>query len=383
MTIQELHSNEELRQHEFPVARKTVFLGHAGGCPLPRRVAEAMNRFSERCTLGDQEETLPPGFFSGIREKACRLLNAKPEEIAFVGPTSLALSFVAGGLKFRRTDNVLIYQDDYPSNVYPWMTLAQRDVQVRYLNVKELGQIRLTDIRGQVDENTRLVALASCHFLAGYRIDLEAIGQFLRERGILFCVDAIQTVGVFPTSMEHVDFAAADAHKWLLGPCAAGMMYVRKEMQDQLLPTTHGWHNIRCPNFVAQEQLNYRPDARRYEAGTANLVGLAGLGAAMDLLLEVGIENIAAEALRKRAWIVPELQKKGYEVLQANAAVENQGAMISLHKAGADLPAAHQRLKEANILTSLRGDRSGRKLLRISPHFYNTDLELRRMVDAL
>jgi selenocysteine lyase/cysteine desulfurase len=383
MTIQELHSNEELRQHEFPVTRKTIFLGHAGVCPLPRRVAEAMNRFNEQCTLGDQEESLPPHFFSGIREKACRLMNAKPEEIAFVGPTSLALSFVAGGLKFRRTDNVLIYQDDYPSNVYPWMTLADRGVEVRYLNVRQLGEIRLKDVQGQVDENTKLVALASCHFLAGYRIDLEGIGNYLRERGILFCVDGIQTLGVFRTNAAAVDFMAADAHKWMLGPCAAGLMYVRREVQDQLLPTTHGWHNIRCPNYVAQEQLNYRTDARRYEAGTANLVGLAGLSASLDLLLEVGIENIAAEALRKRAWIVPALKAKGYEVLNANAAPENQGAMISVFKAGADLSGLHQKLKEANILISLRGDRTGRKSLRISPHFYNTDAELQRAIEML
>jgi selenocysteine lyase/cysteine desulfurase len=263
------------------------------------------------------------------------------------------------------------------------MTLAERGVQVRYLNVRQLGEIRLKDIQGQVDENTRLVALASCHFLAGCRIDLDAIGKFLRKRGILFCVDAIQTVGVFPTNAANVDFMAADAHKWLLGPCAAGLMFVRREVQDQLLPTTHGWHNIRCPNFVAQEQLTYRADARRYEAGTANLVGLAGLSAALDLLLEIGIENIAAEALRKRAWIVPALRAKGYEVLNANAAPENQGAMISFFKANADPGAIHQKLKEANILASLRGDRKGRKLLRISPHFYNTDAELRRVIDAV
>src|SRR6185436_371184 len=164
--------------------------------------------------------------------------------------------------------------------------------------------------------------------LAGYRIDLEAIGKFLRERKILFCVDAIQTLGAFPTSAANVDFMAADAHKWLLGPCAAGLMYVRREVQDQLLPTTHGWHNIRCPGYVAQEQLNFRTDARRYEAGTANLVGLAGMGAAMDLLLEVGIENIAAELLRKRAWIVPALQAKGFEVLQASTPPEFLGGMI-------------------------------------------------------
>jgi cysteine desulfurase / selenocysteine lyase len=205
----------------------------------------------------------------------------------------------------------------------------------------------------------------------------------LRGRGILFCVDGIQTLGVFPTNAANADFMAADAHKWLLGPCAAGLMYVRKEVQDQLLPTTHGWHNIRCPNYVAQEQLNYRGDARRYEAGTANLAGLAGLGAALDMLLEVGIENIEAEALRKRAWIVPKLQAKGYEVLNANAATENQGAMISFFKTGADLAAIHQKLKEANILTSLRGDRGGRKLLRISPHFYNTDSELKNVLNLL
>jgi cysteine desulfurase/selenocysteine lyase len=383
MTVAEILSNEELRQQEFPVTRKTVFLGHAGVCPLPRRVAEAMNRFNEQCTLGDQEASLPPGFFSGIREKACRLMDAKPEEIAFVGPTSLALSFIAGGLKFRRNDNVVIYQDDYPSNVYPWMTLADRCVEVRYLNVRELGRIRAVDVMGQVDENTRLVALASCHFLSGYRIDLEAIGKFLRERGILFSVDGIQTLGAFPTSVRHVDFFSSDAHKWLLGPCAAGLMYVRREIQDQLLPTTHGWHNIRCPNYVAQEELNYRTDARRYEAGTANLAGLAGLGAAIDLLLEVGVEKIAAELLRKRAWLIPALQAKGYEVLQAAAPPECSGGMITFHKPGADLAPLHAKLIEQNILTSLRGDRSGKKCIRLSPHFYNTDAELKRVIDLL
>lgn len=383
MTIEEVLSNEELRQHEFPVTKKTVFLGHAGVCPLPRRVAEAMNRFNNDCTLGDQETGLPPHFFSSIRDLIGKLIDAKPEEIAFVGPTSLALSFIAEGLKFRRTDNVVIYQDDYPSNVYPWMTLAERGVQVRYLNIKQLGRLRASDVLGQVDENTRLVALASCHFLAGYRIDVDAIGAALRKRNILFSVDAIQTLGAFPTSARNVDFMAADAHKWLLGPCAAGLMFVRKEIQDQLRPTTYGWHNIRCPNFTAQETIVYRTDARRYEAGTANLAGLAGLKASLELLLEVGIENIATELLRKRAWVVPRLREKGYEVLQADAPPECSGGMITFHKPGADLAALHQKLLAANIVTSLRSDRSARKLLRLSPHFYNTDAELERVLELL
>src|SRR6185436_5501731 len=137
-------------------------------------------------------------------------------------------SLVASGLKFRRGENILVYFDDYPSNVYPWMALVEQGVQVRLVNTRGLGLIRARDVMGQVDENTRLVALASCHFVSGYRIEIDSIGKFLRERGILFCLDAIQTLGAFPTTVENVDVLAADAHKWLLGPCAAGLLYVRR-----------------------------------------------------------------------------------------------------------------------------------------------------------
>ncbi len=383
MKLSELLTNEDLRQYEFPVASEKIYLAHAGVCPLPRRVAEAIRTYAELCTQGDQEALLPEKQILHTRQLAARMLNAQPEEIALVGPTSLALSFIASGLSFRKGDNILVYFDDYPSNVYPWMALAQKGVQVRLLNVRELGRIRLVDVIGQVDENTRLVALASCHFVSGYRIDLPAIGKALRTRNIPFCIDGIQTLGAFPTTVEHVDFLAADAHKWLLGPCAAGVMYVRKSMQEQLRPPVYGWHNVRCPNYVAQEKLTHPPDARRYEAGSPNLLGLVGLHAALELLLEIGLENISAELLRKRAWLVPALQAKGYTVLQADAPPANASGIVTFHKPGADLPAVHQKLTEANIITSLRVDRSGQKYIRLSPHFYNTDAELHRVLELL
>src|SRR5258708_39992674 len=129
MTLQELHSQEELRQHEFPVARQRIFLAHAGVCPLPRRVADAIRQYAEQSTQGDQETLLPAFQLQKSRELAATLIQAHPEEVAFVGPTSLALSFVAGGLRFRRGENILIYFDDYPSNVYPWMAMADRGVE--------------------------------------------------------------------------------------------------------------------------------------------------------------------------------------------------------------------------------------------------------------
>jgi len=383
MTIADLFASEELRQCEFPVARQKVFLAHAGVCPLPRRVAGAMGHYLNEITADDQEEALPASFFLETRALAARLLHAQPEEIALVGPTSLALSYIASGLSFRKGDNVLIYHDDYPANVYPWMALAEKGVQVRFLNVPEIGLIRLAELERQVDDKTRLVALASCHFVSGHRIDLQGIGGFLAGRNIPFCVDGIQTLGAFPTTIERVDFLAADAHKWLLGPCAAGILYVRRSWQERLRPTVYGWHNVQCPNYVAQDRLVYPPDARRYEPGSANLVGLVGLRAAIELLLEIGIENIAAELLRKRTWLVPALQAKGYRVLQPEAPPESASGIVTFHRPDADLPALHQKLSAANIITSLRADRSGNRYVRLSPHFYNTDAELRRMLALL
>ena len=383
MTLTEILENEELRRHEFPVTREKIFLAHAGDAPLPWRVAEAVTHYTRQAATGDQERFVYPSILEKGRKLGAQLLNCQANEVAFVGPTSLALSFIASGLKLRRGDNILVYFEDYPSNVYPWMALADQGVEVRLMNTRGLGVIRPKDVMGQVDENTRLVALASCHFISGYRIDFQAIGKYLRGRNILFCLDAIQTVGAFPTTVEAVDLLAADAHKWLLGPCGAGVMYVRGSAQGKINPPIYGWNNVRCPDFVAQEQIVLRSGSQKYEAGTYNLLGIVGLVAAMELLVELGVENIARELLRKRARLVPALQGKGFTVLQADAPAENASGIVSFHRPGADLTALHQKLTDAGVVTSLRADRTGQKYIRLSPHFYNTDAELERVLELV
>lgn len=383
MTLAEVLSDEALRHREFPVTRDKIFLAHAGDCPLPQRVVQAVTDYARQASESDQEGVVFPALLTEGRALAAGLLNCQPDEVAFVGPTSLGLSLVASGVKFRRHENVLIYHDDYPANVYPWMALAERGVEVRLLNTRGLGVIRPKDVMGQVDENTRLVALASCHFVSGYRLEHAVIGKYLRERGILFCVDGIQTLGAFPTTVEHVDFLAADAHKWLLGPCGAGVLYVRRELQEKLNPPLYGWHNVRCPDYVAQEQLVWRSGAKKFEAGSANLLGLVGLIAALKLTQEIGVDTIAAELLRQRAWLVPALQAKGYTVLNATAAPANASGIVAFFKPGEDMAAVHQKLTDASIIVSLRVDRGGQRYLRLSPHYYNTDAELRATLAKL
>ncbi|MDR3457368.1 MAG: aminotransferase class V-fold PLP-dependent enzyme [Verrucomicrobiae bacterium] len=382
MTLAEILANEELRHREFPVTKNKIFLAHGGVCALPRRVAQAINDCANEGTLGDQEEFVMSRI-DDARRAGARLLNCQPDEVSLVGPTSLALSYVAAGLNFRKGDNILIYHDDYPSNVYPWMALAAKGVKVRLLNIRTLGIIRKVDVMGQVDEDTRLVALASNHFISGHRLEHDAIGQFLRERGILFCLDAIQTLGAFPTTVENVDFLAADAHKWLLGPCGAGVFYVKKDLQEKLNPPVYGWHNVRNPDFVAQDKIEFRTGAAKFEAGTHNLVGLVGLLAAMELALEIGVEEIARELLRKRAWLVPALQAKGYTVLNAGAKPENVSGITAIHQPGQDMAVVYQKLADNGVVASLRTDRKAQKYLRLSPHFYNTDAELHRLLELL
>jgi selenocysteine lyase/cysteine desulfurase len=200
---------------------------------------------------------------------------------------------------------------------------------------------------------------------------------------VFLCVDAIQTLGAFPISVEHVDFLAADAHKWLLGPCGAGILFVKRDIQDRLKPVVHGWHNVKCPGMLTTEEMVYRNDARRYEAGTHNLLGLAGLRAALELAEEIGVPAIAAELVRQRTRVVPLLQAKGYTVLLPEMPAENAGGMVSFHKEGTDPMAVAATLLEAGVTVNVRHLPGGKPVLRFSPHYYNTDAELDRAVSLL
>jgi selenocysteine lyase/cysteine desulfurase len=378
VNLPELHSDEALRQREFPVCAGKVYLAHAGVSPVPACVARAVQETAAAAALDDQEEGLGD-LLRSTRARAAEILGADVGEVALIGPTTAGLSAVAAGLDWQTGDEVLIYQDDFPVNVYPWLALETRGVTVRRLQTPVLGHITPELVLEQLTDKTRLVALASCHFVSGWRIDHDAIGRELRARDILFCLDAIQTLGAFPTTVEHVDFLAADAHKWLLGPCAAGVFYVRRDLQDRLAPQAFGWNNVRCPDYIAQEEMTLRTDARRYEAGSFNILGIAGLNAALGLLLETGIDAIAADLTAKRAWLVEALRAKDFEILFPEA----KSGITSCSREGTEMKALGEKLAAENIIASVRADRSGRDYLRFSPHFYNTPAELERAVALL
>src|SRR6202011_651135 len=310
--LQDLIENEEKRRAVFPICRNKIFMAHAAVTALPRAVADAIIRFTEESAANFDNFSALLKSIQETRASAANLIGSSPEEIALIGPTSLGLSLFANGIDWHPGDEVICYLDDYPANVYPWLNLRSRAVTVRLLQPAETGALTPDLIGEALTPKTRLVALASCNFVSGYRIDLNAIGKSLREKEILFSVDAIQTLGAFPTTVEYVDFLSADAHKWMLGPLAIGIVYVRRECFDLCRPTLLGSWNVKAPGFVAQEEIEFQPTAQRYEPGAMNTIGIFGMKAAIDLLLEIGIASVAERILTVTGRLAGGLEGLGF-----------------------------------------------------------------------
>ena len=383
LTLDALLSDEALRQQEFPVIKDSLFLAHAGVTILPRRVTRTMQEYLEQCCLRMQEYPEAWKAVNETRVVAAELIGAKASEIALIGPTSVGLSLVANGLPWQAGDEVVCYLDDYPANVYPWTDLERHGVVLKRLQPASPGEIIPELVEAALTPKTKLVALASCHFLSGYRIEIDRIGRMLRERGILFCLDAIQTVGAFETRVDHVDFLSADSHKWMLGPMSAGIFYVREELQDRLRPSLLGSWNVRSPNFIAQEEIAFERGGRRYEPGALNISGILGMKAGIDLIQEVGLPAISTQLLKLKARLHAGLQPLGFTFLGPDPRSINASCITTIQHPQRSLADISAHLTAHNITTSLRHNRAGQPLLRFSPHFYNTEAEMDRVAQVI
>ena len=377
-----LWTDETTRLANFPIAREHIFLAHAAVTTFPQCVADAMIAYTTQSTTHQQEFDEVLRDIARTRRACATLLGANHDEIALLGPTSLGLSLFANGLDWQPGDEVLCYQDDYPANVYPWLALERIGVKLRYLQPEKIGEITPELVAESLTPQTKLVALASCNFLTGYRIDHDAIGRLLHERGILFSLDAIQTLGAFPTTVEHVDFLSADAHKWLLGPMAAGIVYVKRIHFEKLRPTLLGAWNIKSPQFITQAEIQFVDSAQRYEPGVLNTPGIYGMLAAIEMLLEIGIVNVSERILHLRQRIADGVKQLGFQVLSPMSGPSRSG-IVTFHHPDKPTKPFYDVLTKNNVIASHRFDRSGQDYLRFSPHFYNSDAEIDKVLEIL
>jgi cysteine desulfurase/selenocysteine lyase len=368
----------EAYRREFPVTGTYIFLDHAGVAPMSLRVKTAIETLLAEST--EDGAFYYPAWAQRvveIRQACARLINAGPDEIAFVKSTSHGLSIVAQGLDWRPGDNVLIYEKEFPSNIYPWLNLRSRGVEVRTIPSRD-GRIAMHDIELLMDARTRLLTISSVQYSNGFRIDLTKVGALCREKQVLFCVDAIQSLGLIPMAVRdcQIDFLSADAHKWLLGPEGIGIFYCRKELAEQLSPPLIGWKSVQNEFEFDRTELLLKTNALRFEEGSMNLMGIIGLGAALDLLFEVGIEHVEQRVLDLGDLIIQEALKRGYRV-QTPGGRHERGGNITF--SGDSDPAAMQdALREQRIMVSARGGG-----IRASPHFYNTGEDIAGLFSAM
>ncbi len=363
-------------RHEFPLTKNLVYLNHAAVAPLPRRGAEAMQRMAQDAL--DYGALHYPEWMEavdGVKRAAARLLNADPGEIATVKNTSEGIATVALGLDWHPGDRIVAFQEEFPANYYIWKKLEQwKGVRVEWLSC--MAPLEEID---RAARGARLLAISFVQYLSGYRANLEALGEICARHGVFFFVDAIQGLGAFPLDVRKakIHALAADGHKWLLGPEGCGILYVQREWQDAIEPVEFGWTNVAAWQDYSSRDMTLRNDAGRYEPGTLNVVGCFGLRASLELLLEVGIENIAPHVQRLGDLIAAGAKEKGYEVMLERTP-ENGSGIVSIRKEGLDARWLWTRLREAGVVAAPR-----QGWLRLSPHFYLSPDDVARAVELL
>ena len=383
LNIDHILADEALRNRLFPVTKQRIFLAHAGVAPLPGPAVEALKLEAEKAGIAQEN----PDFMAdieGIRRVAARLINADSSEVALLGPTSLGLNLVANGLDWEPGDEVIYYPDDYPANVYPWQALTAKGVRTVELRPERAGEITPDLVLKALTPKTKLVALASCHYLSGFRLDYEGIAEELNRRGVLFCLDAIQSLGATTVDVRHIDFLAADSHKWMLGPLGAGIFYVKRRHFERLRPSLLGAWNVQSPGFVAQPGIAFEETARRYEPGSLNMLGLFGMKASLEMILALGVKQIEARLLDLRTHTEERLVSAGFRVMGFTNRRSQKSGITTIGIENAEKAVAYARkLRENRIDVSLRHARSGLSCLRISPHFYNTEAEIEEVIKIL
>lgn len=363
----------------FPVTRQWSFLNHAAVAPLSQPARDMLVAYADDMTEnGNVHERDWWGLVETARHAAARMLCARVDEVAWVKNTSEGLAYVAEGFPWKTGDNLVIPAGEYPANVYPWLHLADKGVEVRIVPCRGT-RIERDDLKKAIDSRTRLLSISHVQFATGFRSDLAAIGEMCRARGVDFCVDAIQGLGCVPIDVAamHIDYLAADGHKWLVGPEGAGVFFIRTDRIERIRPVSIGWKSVVNYNDFSTIDFRLRQGATRYEGGTFNIPGLVALGASLKLLEEIGITTVMRQVKDLTDYLVERLSASGAEVASSRHADEWSG-IVSFSKPGLDPRDAVPRILERKVVIAHRAG-----FFRASPHFYNNKDDIDRLIGAL
>ncbi len=365
---------------EFPVSQTHIFLNHAGVGPTSTRVVEAVHGFMDSLArLGrpsfDDWESLA----SECRERFARLIGCEADEVAFVRNTSHGLSLFASGLDWRPGDRVAVAATvEYPSNVYPWIDLDRRGIaSLDVIPADGGGTVTVEAAARTLTPETRVLAVSSAQYASGAVTDLSGLGELCRERGVLLCVDGIQTVGALPLDVKEagIHFLSADSHKWMLGMMGIGAVFVDRAIVESIHPPLLGWRSTTDAFNFDRVHFELLADAGRFEEGSLAYPLIVGFSSALALLEEAGVEAIGTHVKDLVSNLAGRLERLG--CVTAPDPSERRHILTFRHSA-LDGEQLEEALADAGVVVSLRRGR-----IRVSPHLYNTAEEMELVANAV
>lgn len=365
----------------FPILDRGLYLNHAAIAPWPLPVAAAVDDFArENLRLGPANYARWIQREKSLRGRLASLTGAAADDaISLLKNTTEGISLVAWGLDWRAGDNVVLPGGEFPSNRLPWLAQAERGVEAREIDIRSAPDPEAA-LLDAMDGNTRLLSVSAVQWSDGFRLDLARLGEACHARGVLFCVDAIQQLGALTLNVEdcRIDFLAADAHKWLLGPEGVAVFYSRASARERLALLQQGWHMFEDPWQFRREDWTPAIGGRRFEAGSPNSLGQAAFHAAAGLLLDYGMQHVEARVLDNTRQLIEGLGgRPGIRLLSRTAPARRSG-IVSFACDGLPAQQLKRRLAEREVTCALRGD-----AIRLSPHFYQGEAEIEAFLEVL
>ncbi|MCG8668615.1 MAG: aminotransferase class V-fold PLP-dependent enzyme [Pseudomonadales bacterium] len=354
-------------EHEFPLDPNICYLNHAAVAPWPQRTKAAVEEFAtENVHLG---ATHYPRWMSKefeLRQQLKALINApSTDDIAFQKNTSEGLSTIAYGISWKAGDQVVITNQEFPSNRIVWESLKQFGVDVIEADIT--GDNPEQAITNAISKQTRLLSVSSVQFGSGIRLNLHALGETCKKRNVLYCIDAIQSVGALETDVEavHADFLVADAHKWMLGPEGIAVMFVAESARDKLTLNEFGWHMVAKVGDYDEKSWEIARSARRFECGSPNMLGVHAMSASLSLLLEVGVETVETAIAENTRYLIELLSKRDDIELLSPTESHRRAGIVTFKVQNQPTDEVFEHLKSNQVICAHRGGG-----IRFSPHFY-------------
>ena len=368
----------------MPITNKWAYFDHAAVAPLPSKTRQSIQNWL--CQATDEGDAVWGDWSSNaeqLRKAGAQLLGADRDEIAIISNTTIGINLVAQGIRWQSGDNIVVPENEFPSNLLPWLNLERLGVEIRQVPVPDSGHIDLQKLDDRIDSRTRLVAISWVGFSSGYRVDLADVCELVHRKGAKLLVDAIQGLGVFDLNVRQipVDFVVADGHKWMLGPEGVGLFYVNRQCLEELDPVIVGWASVNNAQSFSVRGIDLKPSASRFEFGSANMIGICGLRTSLELLLQFGCNQpnnpVANAVLENAEYLVQRLGEINCEVVSPRERSMMSG-IVSFDCPGIDPMTARQRLQERGVIVSVRCGH-----IRAAAHAYNDQNDCDRLIDAI